>query len=493
MAFFFGLQGALGDSIRRDELTTLGHIGGLEDHRDGLPLSTTFESLRTYSAQHPPTFYMIANLWGRAFTFSSYMMRLLPLLWGMLALAVVYRLATDIGGQTVGLVTVALLATSVVYIFYMHEIRQYTSLIFWNASVWLMYHRLHRRSTSPKLYQLALLTLATTGAIYTHNTSIFLLLVVGLYHLLLAPKNRTWVMVSVAVALAGVLYLPWLPSALEGLQITVDKLAVDDSKLLYNGELVQVIPMFWGNGTALLFLILGGTGLFAVVQKRRNSRYLLFFVVTFIGVVFVMNGYFEFVKRIRYVIVFLVPFMIFGAMGLTSIRYGRYVTVAFLVVWVGVGTWFQTQEAYLHHTGLDGALDHPEYSALMPTLDENMSPDDILVMTVNDYEAIQPSKQGKKSIEQYYFDDSGYTMIRLNSFPGAGEVNIDDIISAISGRPVWVTHRYEASPEELAFLDGIADDYRLCRQLRYGKTSTLDYYIPNDDEAVDCSVETKRN
>lgn len=493
MAFFFGLQGALGDSIRRDELTTLGHIGGLEDHSDGLPLSTTFESLRTYSAQHPPTFYMIANLWGRAFTFSAYMMRLLPLLWGMLALAVVYRLATDIGGQTVGLVTVALLATSVVYIFYMHEIRQYTSLIFWNASVWLMYHRLHRRSTSPKLYQFALLTLATTGAIYTHNTSIFLLLVIGLYHLLLAPKNRTWVMVSVAVALAGVLYLPWLPSALEGLQITVDKLAVDDSKLLYNEELVQVIPMFWGNGTALLFLILSGAGLFAVVQKWRNSRYLLFFVVAFMGVVFVMNGYFEFVKRIRYVIVFLVPFMIFGAVGLTSIRYWRPVTIGFLVVWVGIGTWFQTQEAYLHHTGLDGALDHPEYSALMPALDANMSPDDILVMTVNDYEAIQPSKQGKKSIEQYYFDDSGYTMIRLNSFPGAGEVNIDDIISAISGRPVWVTHRYEASPEELAFLDGIADDYRLCRQLRYGQTSTLDYYIPNDDEAVDCSVETKRN
>jgi len=493
VAFFFGLQGIYSDSIRRDELTTLGHIGGLEEHDNGVSLIETFESLRTYSAQHPPLFYIVANLWGHSFTYSAYMMRLLPLLWGMLALAVVYRLARDIGGKDVGLVTVALLATSIVFIFYAHEIRQYTSLLFWNASVWLLYHRLHKQITPPKPYQLALLTLATTGAIFTHNTSIFLLLVIGLYHLLFAPKNRTWVMVSVAVAIAGVFYLPWLPSAIDGLQVTTEKLAIDDSKLLYNPRLIQVIPMFWGNGTPLLFLTLIGIGILGVVQNRRNSRYLLFFVVAFSAVVLAMNGYLEFVKRIRYVIVFLIPFTIFGAMGLVSMLRWRSITVTFLVIWIATGTWFQTQYDYFHHTGLDGALDHPEYYALMPFLSDEMSPDDILVMTVNDYEAIQPSKQGKKSIEQYYFDDSGFTMIRLNSFPGAGEVNINDIINAVSGRPVWVTHRYEASEEELAFLEGITDTYTLCRQLGYGQTSSIDYYIPAGSETENCTTDSNRN
>ncbi len=479
----------MGDSIRRDELTTLGHVGGLEDHTNGVPLAVTFDSLRTYSAQHPPTFYFAANVWGRATSFSASIMRVLPLLWGMLALAIVYRLAADIGGRQVGLVTLALFGTSLVFIFYTHEIRQYTSLLFWNASVWLLYHRLHRRRTRPKLSMLALLTIATFGAIFTHNTSIFLLLVIGLYHLLFAPKNRTWVMVSVAVVSAGIIYLPWLPSAIAGLQITVDKLSQDNTILMYNAELVTVIPMFWGNGTAILFYALMGAGLFAVLKHQRNSRYMLFFVIAFIGVVLMMNGYFEFIKRIRYVIIFLVPFIIFGAIGLVSLPRWRYVTAVFLVVWVIAGTWFQTQPDYYHHTGVAGALDHPEYYALLPALEDNMSSDDILVMTVNDYEAIQPSKQGKKSIEQYYMDNSGFTFIRLNSFSGAGEVNIVDIINATSGRPVWVTHRYEPSAEELDFLAGIADDYRLCRQLTYGQTSTLDYYIPNDTEQYRCHVE----
>lgn len=486
LAFFFGIMGAFGDSIRRDELTTLGHIGGLEDHQAGLTLSETVESLQTYSQQHPPLFYSMANIWGKGLNFNAYILRIFALLWGMLALAIFYRLAIDLGGQSVALVAGTLMASSILFIFYTHEIRQYTLLIFCNTAILLLYTRFYKRKTPPKYTQLTLLTLATTCAIYTHNTSIFLLLVIGIYHLLFAPKTKTWWMISVAVASASIFYLPWLPSAVDGLQVTVNKLSLDDSKLLYNHDLLQVVPMFFGNGQSVLFYLLGGLGIWSAWQNRRQSRYLLFICVIFAVIVLTMNGYLEFIKRIRYLIVLLVPFYIFGAMGLVNLPRWKIPTSAFVVIWVISGTWFLGQDDYFKHTGLDGALDHPEYYALLPILDAEMTTDEILILVTNDYEAIQPSKQNKKSIEEYYLSESGITFIRLNSFPGAGEVNITDILGATSGRKLWISNRNESSEEQLEFLAGIADKYKLCKQFTYGQSSYLDYYIPNEESDDTC-------
>lgn len=489
VSFFFGIEGILMDSIRRDELTTIGHIGGLDDPAGTMSLIDTVNSLTTHSTQHPPLFFLMENIWSKIFGYDYRVLRVLALLWGMLALAMVYRLAKDLGGQHVALITIALMATSVMFVFYLHEIRQYTSLIFWNALVWLMYHRLHRRKSEPRFYELIITGVAVSAAAYTHVPSIFLLLVIGIYHVLFVKKNKRWWKISFAFIIGGATFLPYVPVSFTGLNVILDEYAVNDAKVLYNNDLIGLVPVFWGNGHLIVFIALSAIGLYSVVTKRRNSWYVLYFCLAFIGVVLAMNGYLEFIKRIRYVIISLIPFFILASMGFVALFRWQYITTGFLVIWIALGTWFQLQDDYLQNTGLDGALDHPEYYALMPALEENMSPDDILIMTVNDYEAIQPSKQGKKSIEQYYFDGSGFTFIRLNSFPGAGDVNINDIINAISGRPVWVTHRYDASPEELEFLAGIADDYHLCRQLTYGETSILDYYIPNDAENITCTAE----
>ncbi|PJF20646.1 MAG: hypothetical protein CUN56_15120, partial [Phototrophicales bacterium] len=194
-----GMKGATADVIRADEHTTLGHVGGLGVYPDGITLMDTIHSLAKYSAQHPPLYYLSANIWGTVFSYDSYIMRILSLFWGILAVAVFYRFATDIGGTPTAFFASSLLATSTLFLFYTHEMREYSALMFWVMLVWMLYSRAIRRRTSLQGRDMFLLLVATTCAVYTHYTTIFLLIPIGIYHLLFVPKTKAWWQVSVAV------------------------------------------------------------------------------------------------------------------------------------------------------------------------------------------------------------------------------------------------------------------------------------------------------
>lgn len=478
LAWLFGICGINSDNIRRDELTTLGHIGALETDSNGLTLAETIDSLATYSAQHPPLYFLSVNVWGKYVSFDSFTLRLLSLFAGVLSLAVFYRLAQDIGGQTVAFYASFLMATSIIFVFYTHELRQYSSLLFWVGLIWLFYHRLTVRSRPLKLSTLIGLTLATVCAIYTHYSAIFLLLVIGIYHLLFVAKNKAWLQISVAMMLAGITYIPWLPTMLAGLEVTAGKVEGGHPELLYNSELAEIIAQFWGNGHELLFIGLIGLGIMSVVFNLKNSRYALFYAVMIAAVVLFVNGNFEFIKRIRYVHVSLLPFFLLGGYGLAFLHRWRILPVILLIVWIGVGSEFQTKGKFAGQTGLSGITTFIEYNYLVPVVRDTFSSDDILLTVIRNASSMMKSKQDNMGIEAYYLSPIGiaYTNIHSNH---AREYNLEKIVTeATPYDSIWITYRGVGHTiEQDEVVTAIEATHQFCKTIEYGEESYLEQYV----------------
>ena len=255
-SYFFSMRGISQEMIRRDELTTLGHIGALEVDSNVMSITDTIASLTTYSEQHPPLYFILANVWGRLFSYHDVTIKLFSVFCGLLAIATLFRLATDIGGVFVGYYSIFIASTSVLFLFYTHDIRQYTLALFLTVAMWLLYFRIIRNLQSVNKMQIALLMVLTAGMMYTHYSTIFILIPIGLYHVVFVPKTKHWWQVTLAFALAGVLFLPWLPTAIIGLG--GHSIKIDEGEKLYMPlhALADVSSRFFGNGNSFLFILL---------------------------------------------------------------------------------------------------------------------------------------------------------------------------------------------------------------------------------------------
>ncbi len=168
---------------------------------------------------------LIYSVWGRVFGWSNFAMRALPLFAGLLALTWTYRTGRDLFAPLVGLIAVLLLATSVFFITYMHVARAFSLVALFAAMTIWSYWRIALRppANGPgRAAQLSLLV-GSIGIFYAHYYSVFLLVGLGLWHLLFMPKNRGWWRPVLLWGLATIAALPQLAGLLEGLNFVQTK------------------------------------------------------------------------------------------------------------------------------------------------------------------------------------------------------------------------------------------------------------------------------
>lgn len=175
-----------------------------------LPLPGLFAALRRDGS--PPLYYLLLHGWMALFGTSTLAVRAMSSLIGWLTLPVGFTVGTRIGGRRLGAVMVVLLAASPFAIRYATETRMYELLI---LLVLLGLLALPRALRDPRLSRLAWVTALTAALAYTHYWSFFLLGAVAAW-LLWHRQLR----VFAAMAVAGVLYLPWLPSLIFQLRHT---------------------------------------------------------------------------------------------------------------------------------------------------------------------------------------------------------------------------------------------------------------------------------
>jgi len=164
---------------------------------------------------HPPLYYALLHVWMRVFGSGDTAVRALSGLFGVAALPLLWVAARRFG-RDAAIAAVALVALSPFAIRYSTEARMYSLVMFLVLAGYLLIGRARRQ---PSIGRLVPVALVVGLLLLTHYWALWLtgavLVVLGWqWRGSIGDDRRARARVMVAVALGGLLLLPWLPSML---------------------------------------------------------------------------------------------------------------------------------------------------------------------------------------------------------------------------------------------------------------------------------------
>ncbi len=165
------------------------------------------QMLKTTAADfHPPGFYTIVEIVYKFLPPTEIITRSISIIFYLLTLFLVYKLAEEIKGRLFGVTSVLVVATSPIFFTYAFEARNYTMFAFAATGSILFLVKL---SESFSLLRAVGFIFFSTLGIYTHYYMFFILMAQALY-VLLFERKIFWTALRLYVVV-GVLYSPWLP------------------------------------------------------------------------------------------------------------------------------------------------------------------------------------------------------------------------------------------------------------------------------------------
>jgi uncharacterized membrane protein len=213
---------------------------------------------------HPPLFYLLTHYWlvlGK----SEFVLRLLPLGFGVMSIYFIYIFAKKIFNEKTALLTSLFIAISQFHIYYSQEMRMYSTLGFFGIlSMYFLWHK-------KWIWYL----LATIALIYTHYAGLFLVATQIIWIILMERQHLKKFILS----LAGVfiIFLPWIPQLLKQLKAGENILILMPGwREVANLDWFKVIPL-----TVEKFLY-GRIG----YEDKSVYLVLILFLVSFSGVLF---------------------------------------------------------------------------------------------------------------------------------------------------------------------------------------------------------------
>lgn len=181
-------------------------------------------ALRTASDEHPPLHYWLMNAWQTIFGDEAFTGRFFSLLFGVLLVALIYRIGKQVGGVRLGLLAALFLALARFNVWWSQDIKNYTlSAFFAWASVWFTWQILFSKTTFRRnvvfenQYWIGYV-LAAFLALFSHYLAALIILAdnvfVGIILLTLWRRGQPfipllirWVIAQIAVV---VIFAPWL-------------------------------------------------------------------------------------------------------------------------------------------------------------------------------------------------------------------------------------------------------------------------------------------
>lgn len=154
---------------------------------------------------HPPLSYLLFHYW-MMISNSDVWLRLLPIIFGVATVFVIYKICQKMFGEKVALISALFLATAPYHVYYSQEIRMYSMATFF-ASL-SMYYFITRK---PLGY-----VISSAALIYAHYMGGLLIISQVIYFFITEKKN--FLGYTKLLLLIFILYLPWIPELLNQLQ-----------------------------------------------------------------------------------------------------------------------------------------------------------------------------------------------------------------------------------------------------------------------------------
>jgi hypothetical protein len=344
----------------------------------------------------PPGYYLMLGAWGGVVGWTHFASRTLSLLFGLLAVAMTYRLGRDLFSPTVGLGAAVTLGVSAFFIDYLHEIRNYTIFVFLIVYILWAYWRIIQR-VSAKWHVTGTeigFVLALAAAMYLHYYAMLPIAVLALYHLLFVFKRNSsslctgrglgggvnqWWRIVILMGIAGLLYLPWAGMALQGLA----KAAGGVNYVIPTLTPVQVgrlLAYTFSNASgALLGLLVG----LALTRRDRPAGFVWFIAAGILAGMLLVDARLKILIHIRHLLALWPLLALLVGLGIERLAKGGIHPAWPIAVWIAAGLGAAGDPAFVRNLpNTEPRLDWQGLSATLATLREKATADDVLVFHV---------------------------------------------------------------------------------------------------------------
>ena len=292
--------------------------------------------------EHVPVYFVLLNIWGKLVTNDIAVGKVLGVYFALLSLSMVFRLARDFVAPAAGLFALVIFASNAFFNFYIAHARMYSLLVLSSGLVLWLYLRIVHQARMPRIWDYCALSIAVLALIGTHLFSALLLLTLGIYQLVFAPKNARWWKVSVAVVLALLIVSPYLLGAVSrGVSRTVS--AYGSIRADGQQAIALWLSIVSNNQVGLLLLSVAGLALGAFKKKILARRFLLLPVIflTVLGL-FAELTLTVYKLGMRYQLAGWLLFVLLQVAGVHAFFRWRKMLGLLVVLWVIAGLMFQS-------------------------------------------------------------------------------------------------------------------------------------------------------
>lgn len=464
------------DPIWYDEHRSFYYAGW--DAPGTIPYAETVARVRGSDVQ-APGYYLLLNGWGRVFGQGAFSGRLLSLSVALLAVALAYRLGRDLDMPETGIAAAFTLGVSAFFVVYAHEIRTYALLALVIVTALVCYWRTINSERWNGLAAFVMM-LALAALPYLHYLAALVLVALAVYHLTVYRSGRAWWLTLGALVLAGALFLPWVPIALQATaaRATTERSTVPTLNLLE--ILTTTGTEFSNHSTAALLLLLA----LALSFRRRGQRFAWITAGLMVVLVHLFDRAIPVLNHPRYLIVL----WVFAAL-LVGMGAGRLVRLGvplalILGVWAVPALWWGTDDDYRLNVNGPGAYAAWDFAgAYVP---QRMQEGDLLLLHLP-----QDTRYDfyHRPIANYYLpgvpvDIGGVESLRLQ--PDAEYIR-SGLAEIGEAERVWYLREVGNLPERHGVFESALNETLLhCATVHQDARYLLDMYItpPQADDAT---------
>lgn len=274
-------------------------------------LSQTLDSVATISPHHTPLYFILLNFW-RSFVGNDLMaLRVLSAYIAVLCVAITYRLGALTGESKRGVVAMFFLAFYSFFLFHSHNLRMYTLVPLLSAGVlWFNWWLIQKTGRDRVLAWIAL-TACSTALIYTHYFGLLIILATMIWNVFATRKVAVVSLSLISAILAGLLFLPWLPTMITGFTQRADLSATQLSLI----ESILVIFELHSNGLTIFPICALAAYIVLCKILQPADLYWVFVLLFVIGIMIVANEFIPILveRRMRYTAILIVPFALMYA------------------------------------------------------------------------------------------------------------------------------------------------------------------------------------
>ncbi len=468
-----------------DDLETLKHIYPLSLETT-YSIPETIHSVANRSMEHAPLYFVALNIWQSLAGYDLFTARLLSVYFALLAIALAYRLGGITGDREVACAAAIVLSLYAFFVHYAHVARMYTLLPL--LAGWLLwaYWRALNAVGAVGLWRWLWLFVATAGILYTHYFGSLLIAALGCYHLVFARKDRRWLWIALALALACLSFLAWLPVALRGFERSGTVLV--DLRLPLLASL-QTMLAISANGLWLLPPLAAAAALYRRKQLKCAGSYFLVLASLMVALFLLLNEVTPTLvdQRMRYIIVLALPMCCALAVGLRKLPFWSW--LRWLLLALGLASFFayRGSEALLVYTDLR-ASNHdlrPHYQTFDYASDQLVGQDQLILSmheraTIKEYDMFRYYRAllaDYADVAHIGYQDDGALVIqsRLPAF------NSPQAITANS-HGIWLLHNPQQTDlAKLEFYrDWFSQHYRSCGNWVESPQALIAYYLKHE-------------